>query len=36
MSIYYYRLRSPKGLDNTLIKELKWHFNLKNDCIRKV
>ena len=24
MSQYVYRLRAPKGLDNTLIKDLKW------------
>ena len=28
MSTYVYRIRAPKGLDNTLIKDLKWQMNL--------
>ena len=36
MSVYTYRLRAAKGLDNTLIKELRWHCKLKPDQITKI
>ena len=36
-SQYTYRLRAPKGLDNTLIKELKLlGLDHKNSNIRKI
>ena len=36
-SIYTYRLRAPKGLDNTLIKELKsLGLDKKHSNIRKI
>ena len=28
MSQYVYRLRAPKGLENTLVKDLKWQMKL--------
>ena len=28
MSTYVYRIRAPKGLENTLIKDLKWQMKL--------
>jgi len=31
MSVYTYRLRAAKGLDSTLLKELKWHLGLGKD-----
>jgi hypothetical protein len=31
MSVYTYRLRAAKGLDATLIKELRWHLGLGKD-----
>jgi len=31
MSIYTYRLRAAKGLEQTLLKELKWHLGIKRD-----
>jgi len=36
-SIYTYRLRAPKGLDNTLIKELKnLGLDTKLNHVRKI
>ena len=31
MSQYIYRLRAPKGLDATLIKDLRWQLGLKSN-----
>lgn len=36
MSVYTYRLRAAKGLDTTLIKELKYHLGLSKDQIRLI
>ena len=30
-SQYYYRLRAPKGLDATLIKDLRWQLKLNSN-----
>lgn len=35
MSNYTYRLRSPKGLDTTLLKELKF-LGIKESQMRKI
>jgi len=36
MSVYTYRLRAAKGLDSTLIKELKWYLGLKNSQVKLI
>ncbi len=36
MSVFTYRLRAAKGLDSTLIKELKWYLGLNNSQVKLI
>ena len=36
MSVYTYRLRAGPGLDNTLLKELRWQLKLKSRDMRLI
>lgn len=36
MSVFTYRLRAAKGLESTLIKELRWHLGISSAQIKVI